>query len=208
MTPAFFPFPYPVTTPLKGDDGQPLQGYAIYVTPSPLWENDVWAVQLDDSRILHFSTNQLRGVANGTYGIAPPKADPNAPENHVPACVCLHPQCGAKNPKEAGPSWSHACVVTGGRITLFHPHCGACGEHCFLMAPAAAPPTLHALGPFGQDPADPLTRTRLCGATSGNYTYQADEVNCHDCLARRAPKPTAPSSATASAARRMAQKRR
>lgn len=63
---SFFPFPYPVATPLG-------EGYAIYVTPAPLYENDVWAVQLDDSRILHFSTNQLRGVPNGTYDIAMPK---------------------------------------------------------------------------------------------------------------------------------------
>src|SRR3990167_3208382 len=60
----FFPFPYPVSTPLG-------EGYAIYVTSQPMWENDTWACQLDDGRILHFSTNQLRGVVNGTYGIAP-----------------------------------------------------------------------------------------------------------------------------------------
>lgn len=59
----FFPFPYPVTTPLGA-------GYAIYVTTSPMWENDTWCVQLDDGRVLHFSTNQIRGVTNKTYDIA------------------------------------------------------------------------------------------------------------------------------------------
>lgn len=58
----FFPFPYPVTTPLGA-------GYAIYVTTSPMWENDTWCVQLDDGRVLHFSTNQILGVTNKTYDI-------------------------------------------------------------------------------------------------------------------------------------------
>jgi hypothetical protein len=66
VSPAFFPFPYPVETPLG-------EGYAIYVTPAPMHENDAWCVQLDDGRILHFSTNQLRGVSNGTYDIWPPR---------------------------------------------------------------------------------------------------------------------------------------
>lgn len=61
---AFFPFPYPVSTELG-------EGYAIYVSSSPMWENDVWCVQLDDGRILHFSTNQVRGVANATFGVKP-----------------------------------------------------------------------------------------------------------------------------------------
>lgn len=67
MNPGFFPYPYPVQTPLG-------EGYALYVTPSPMYENDSWCVQLDDGRILHFSTNQLRAVGNGTYDLAKPEA--------------------------------------------------------------------------------------------------------------------------------------
>lgn len=83
----FFPFPYPVVTPLG-------EGYAVYVSSNPMWENDSWCVQLDDGRILHFSTNQLNGVANGTYGIAPPK--PSA---------ALTPE-GARDPRETLRQWS------------------------------------------------------------------------------------------------------
>lgn len=88
---SFFPFPYPVVTPLG-------EGYAVYVSANPMWENDSWCVQLDDGRILHFSTNQLRGVANGTYEIAPPK--PAAP---------LEPGANAVFPKEP----IHYAVGTG-----------------------------------------------------------------------------------------------
>lgn len=63
---SFWPFPMPVETPLG-------QGYILYSTPQPMWENDTHLVALDDGRLLHFSTNQLRGVANGTYGIQPTK---------------------------------------------------------------------------------------------------------------------------------------
>ena len=71
---SFFPFPYPVVTPLG-------EGYAIYVSANPMWENDTWCVQLDDGRILHFSTNQLTGVPNGTYDIA---------QNRGPAVPAAH----------------------------------------------------------------------------------------------------------------------
>ena len=63
---AFFPTPFPVHVIPLG-----VEGYAIYVDSQGMWSNDLWCCQLDDGRILHFSTNQLRGVVNGTYGIAP-----------------------------------------------------------------------------------------------------------------------------------------
>lgn len=74
---SFFPFPYPVVTPLG-------EGYAIYVTPAPMYENDQWCVQLDDGRILHFSTNQLTSVPNATYGVAVkrPVPEPNSEPVH------------------------------------------------------------------------------------------------------------------------------
>lgn len=60
----FFPHPYPVNTPLG-------EGYALYVVANPMWENDVWTVQLDDGRIRHFTTRQLTGVTNGTFEVDP-----------------------------------------------------------------------------------------------------------------------------------------
>ncbi len=52
----------PVVTPLG-------EGYAIYVTHGGHLDNDIWTVVLDDSRILHFSTNQLKYVGNATLNI-------------------------------------------------------------------------------------------------------------------------------------------
>ena len=63
-TPAFWPFPMPVKTPLG-------EGYILYSVAQPLYENDTHLVCLDDGRLLHFSSNQLQAVPNGTYAIAP-----------------------------------------------------------------------------------------------------------------------------------------
>lgn len=60
-----FANPVPVVTPLG-------EGYALYTQSSGAFENDIWCVILDDSRILHFRTNQLRYVGNGTLSIAKP----------------------------------------------------------------------------------------------------------------------------------------
>lgn len=61
-----FRAPVPVSTPLG-------EGYALYVTNGGAFENDIWCVVLDDSRILHFRTNDLRYVGNATLAIAKPK---------------------------------------------------------------------------------------------------------------------------------------
>lgn len=58
--------PLPVTTEL-GD------GYALYVTSSGPFENDLWTVILDSGDIRHFATNQLKYVGNATLDIARPK---------------------------------------------------------------------------------------------------------------------------------------
>lgn len=65
MRATFFPYPFPVQTPLG-------EGYALYVVPAPMFENDAWCVVLDDGRLLHFSTNQLRYLGNGTYDLSRP----------------------------------------------------------------------------------------------------------------------------------------
>lgn len=56
--------PLPVVTPLG-------EGYALYVQSGGTFENDIWCVVLDDSRILHFRSNQLKYVGNATFDIAP-----------------------------------------------------------------------------------------------------------------------------------------
>jgi hypothetical protein len=52
--------------PVKTDLGE---GYALYVQTGGTFENDIWCVVLDDGKIRHFRTNQLRCVDNGTFGI-------------------------------------------------------------------------------------------------------------------------------------------
>jgi hypothetical protein len=55
--------PIPVITPLG-------EGYAIYVTNGGTFENDVWAIVLEeDGRILHFCSDQLKMFKNGTFNI-------------------------------------------------------------------------------------------------------------------------------------------
>ena len=61
--------PLPVVTPLG-------EGFAVYVESGGAFANDRWCVVLDDSRILHFDTNQLTYVGNATLGIKPPKVRP------------------------------------------------------------------------------------------------------------------------------------
>lgn len=64
--------PFPVVTPLG-------EGYALYVTDGGGFENDLWCIALDDSRILHFRTNELRYVGNATLGMARPTEAPASP---------------------------------------------------------------------------------------------------------------------------------
>jgi len=55
--------PLPVVTPM-GD------GYAIYVRDGGTWENDIFAVVLNNGgKLLHFRSNQIRVSKNGTFGI-------------------------------------------------------------------------------------------------------------------------------------------
>lgn len=60
----FFPDPIPVVTP----DGK--DGYAIYVTNSGVFENDIFCVALcETGQLRHFNTSQLRIFANATINI-------------------------------------------------------------------------------------------------------------------------------------------
>ena len=61
--------PVPVSTPLG-------EGYALYVQSGGTMENDIWCVVLDDSRILHFRTVQLRSVGNATFDLQRPSEPP------------------------------------------------------------------------------------------------------------------------------------
>lgn len=58
-----FKNPIPVVTPM-GD------GYAIYVTNSGTFENDIWTVCLEDGgKVLHFRSDQIRMYKNATFDI-------------------------------------------------------------------------------------------------------------------------------------------
>ena len=58
-----FKNPIPVVTPL-GD------GYAIYVTNSGAFENDIWAVALCEGGLIrHFRTDQIKMHVSGTLDI-------------------------------------------------------------------------------------------------------------------------------------------
>lgn len=63
--------PLPVVTPLG-------EGYAIIVASGGEMENDTWTVVLDDSRILHFRSNDLRYVGNATLGLPKPLEVPTS----------------------------------------------------------------------------------------------------------------------------------
>lgn len=55
--------PIPVVTPIGN-------GYAIYVTSGGTFENDIWAVALEESgAILHFRSDQLKMYKNATFDI-------------------------------------------------------------------------------------------------------------------------------------------
>lgn len=55
--------PIPVITPMGN-------GYAIYVSNSGTFENDIWAVSLENGgNILHFRSDQIRMYKNATFGI-------------------------------------------------------------------------------------------------------------------------------------------
>jgi hypothetical protein len=58
-----FKQPIPVSTPLGN-------GYAIYVTNSGTFENDIWTITLEKGgRVLHFQTSQIKVCKNSTFGI-------------------------------------------------------------------------------------------------------------------------------------------
>jgi hypothetical protein len=53
----------PVVTPVGG-------GYAIYVREGGTFENDVWAVVLEEGGgVRHFRSDQIRMYANATFDI-------------------------------------------------------------------------------------------------------------------------------------------
>ena len=58
-----FNHPIPVTTPIGS-------GYAIYVRDGGTFENDIWAIVIeDDGDIRHFRSDQLKVHCNGTFDI-------------------------------------------------------------------------------------------------------------------------------------------
>jgi len=55
--------PIPVITPMGG-------GHAIYVSNAGAFENDIWAVALEEGgKILHFRSDQLKVYKNSTFDI-------------------------------------------------------------------------------------------------------------------------------------------
>jgi hypothetical protein len=64
-----FIHPIPVITPI-GD------GMAIYVRDGGTFNNDIWAVALEDGRIRHFRSDQILMERNTTFNIQPPKVIP------------------------------------------------------------------------------------------------------------------------------------
>jgi len=62
-------FKSPIPVVLAHDPTQ--KGYAIYVTSSGTWENDVWCVVLNNGgHIRHYLSCQLRIYKNATFGIS------------------------------------------------------------------------------------------------------------------------------------------
>jgi hypothetical protein len=60
-----FKHPIPVITPLGN-------GYAIYVTNSGTFENDIWTIVLEQGgKVLHFRTDQIKIYKNSTFDIKP-----------------------------------------------------------------------------------------------------------------------------------------
>lgn len=59
-----FKQPIPVVLP-DGSDG-----YAIYVTNSGMYENDVWTVvHCENGIVRHYTTDQIKVYYNATFGI-------------------------------------------------------------------------------------------------------------------------------------------
>ena len=55
--------PIPVVTSLGN-------GYAIYVTSGGTFENDIWAVVLENGgKVMHFRSDQIRIYSNATFDI-------------------------------------------------------------------------------------------------------------------------------------------
>jgi hypothetical protein len=62
-----FKRPIPVITPLGG-------GYAIYVSNSGSFENDIWTIALENGGdILHFRSDQIKIYKNATFDITEKK---------------------------------------------------------------------------------------------------------------------------------------
>jgi hypothetical protein len=60
-----FRSPIPVVTPLGN-------GYAIYVTNSGTFENDIWCITLEQGGdVMHFRSDQLKIYKNATFDIHP-----------------------------------------------------------------------------------------------------------------------------------------
>jgi len=57
-----FKNPIPVVTELG-------EGYAVYARDGGTFENDIWTVVMEDGRVLHFRTDQLKIYANATFDI-------------------------------------------------------------------------------------------------------------------------------------------
>ena len=59
-------FAKPIPVVVEGDK----KGFAIYVTNSGMYENDVWCVVLCEGGIVrHYLTNQIRMYINATFQI-------------------------------------------------------------------------------------------------------------------------------------------
>jgi len=59
-----FRSPLPVVTSMGS-------GYAIYVTNSGTFENDIWTIALEDGgKVLHFRSDQIKVYKNATFDIA------------------------------------------------------------------------------------------------------------------------------------------
>jgi hypothetical protein len=68
------PISIPVVTPLG-------EGTTVYVTDGGMHMNDMWCVVLDDGRILHFLSSDLRHVGNGSLGVEGPPESKLAENN-------------------------------------------------------------------------------------------------------------------------------
>jgi hypothetical protein len=59
-------FKQPIPVVVEGDK----DGYAIYVSNSGMYENDVWCVVLCEGGLVrHYQTDQIKIWANATFGI-------------------------------------------------------------------------------------------------------------------------------------------